>query len=862
MPHAARIFLLDQPALDGVRRFISDRVDARLLASGKNPVVTITRTGKFYDPRYGEFEITRRMLQSMVENFDKGVYGQRIVLDVSHRPSDGAAGFFTRLFLDGNKLRGEVELTEYGLEAIKKRGFIYLSAEFSENFVDNEQREEHGPTLLGAALTPRPVIKRLDPIQLSEAALDDKPTYVSRRIQTLLSEDLNMNMKELLKELRKRLSEFNMAEAIVSQLLSTYEAVASKMADEELQRTLMSEFVTQGEVLARQLAEAGGDGAVIKLDTSGIEKALSGMSGGLSEDDVKKMLAEAEREKAEKQRKLAESRQALVDLFTKVVDEADGLKSLSEEQRKRLLGAADLITPEMSEEQVRKLAEHQVQIGNDMAVQAQLAGMGFSPSGSVHIGVDETNSIRALEEQILNNLRGTALHSTRRLSLAEKVEPFVDRVLAEFDRLNAPRLAAEAKMLAGGTTGIGDTDLPVGFQRTVIREALSDLRVLELVQTLTDFGATATTQIPYETRDASAVVNNGIVFEGQPIHRASVTQAMDLAYILPMKLAFLISNEVMHFSQASQINWDAYARNVESNARIMRELIVLRICNEMQRAADAFGAVTVANEDIAPQLDGATSTVKTAQFPIVRPHQQKDLQGNDVGSPENPITVILNGSNVPEFNGTGTQAPGTYYRVTSYNLGYVQFVDETGAPVTPSVSSATNVSYSYATNVQKFDLDNGSVDIGKHLNGLLRAIGARKAMLDGDRFVMPDFMLMSPALNDTVTNADQFEAQSKKDGSDTTDVGDLGVVKGIGAWKTNAPGVDLGDERIIIGQRGTLTYTIAKPFVTGQPFEAVDSNGKALGQKQAYGEEYSAIKVPKPIRNRYTSVIAYSASSR
>ena len=59
-----------------------------------------------------------------------------------------------------------------------------------------------------------------------------------------------------------------------------------------------------------------------------------------------------------------------------------------------------------------------------------------------------------------------------------------------------------------------------------------------------------------------------------------------------------------------------------------------------------------------------------------------------------------------------------------------------------------------------------------------------------------------------------------------------------------------------------MTYTIAKPFVTGMPFEAVDSNGKPTGKKVAYGEEYSAIKVPTPIRDRMTSVIAYSFTGR
>ena len=867
----ARIFRLEAGAHEGVMRFLGDRVDARSLAEGrKTAVVTVTRTGNFYDPRYGEFEITREMLLAMVRNFEAGVYGQKIVLDLAHRPQDGAAGFFKRLFLDGNKLRGEVEFTEFGIDAVKKRGFIYLSAEFSDNFVDNEQRKEHGPTLLGAALTPRPVIKRLDPVQLSEEALDGAPTYLSDKVSKFLQEELTMTLKELMEKLRKKLSEFNLAEAIINQLISSYEAVASQMANEEMQRTLMSEFVTQGGAIAKQLAESGGGDQTIKLDFTGLNEALEKMgqaSSGLSEDDVRRLMEEQARKQAEDAKKLAEQREARVAQFHKLLDEAEGLKSLSEDQRKTLTEAADLITAEMTEDQVKALAEHQIKLGNQMSVSVQLSGLGYgTPAGQVHIQASDANEIRSLQEEIITHLRGTAQHTTGALILCDqdKEHPFVTRVLAEFDRLHAPRLHNERKLLAGGTTGIADTNLPAGFQRTVIREALSDLNVLNLIQTLTDFGATATTDIPYEKRDTSAVMNNGIVYEGQPIHRASISQEMDLAYILPMKLAFLISNEVMHFSRASQINWDAYARNVESNARVMRELIVRRICNELQRAADAYSPVAGANEAIGTQLDGATGTIKTANYPIVRPHQERDLKGSTIGSPENPITVRLNGSAISEYDGSGTQAAGTYYRVTNYNLGYIQFVDETGAPATPPNSAgADDISYSYATNVEKFDLDNGTVELATHLDGLLRAVGSRKAVLANDRFVVPNFQLMSYTLNNTITGARSFEAQAKRSGSDTNNDGDLEMVKGIPAFSTNAPGVDLGDERVLIGQRGTLTYTVAKPFTTGEPFEVTDATtGQPTGQKQAYGEEYSAIKVPTPIRNRLTSVLAYSFSAR
>lgn len=861
-----RIFKLESDKHRNVRHFLADRVDARQLA-GEQPtaVVTITRTGTFTDPRYGEFSITREMLLSMVKNFDGNVYGQKIVLDLAHRPQDGAAGFFKRLFLDGNKLRGEVQFTEYGAEAVRKRGFIYLSAEFADNYVDNEQRKEHGPTLLGAALTPRPVIKRLDPVQLAEDTLTTSPTYLSDRISKLLQEDMAMTLAELLDELRKKLSKFNLAEMIVSQLVDMYKTVAGQLADETVQRTLLATFVTQGELMAKQMAGAGSQ--AVTLDLSPLIAAVKQLGAGLSADDVKKLLADERAAEETRRKQLQESRDKNVVLFKKLLDESEGLKSLAAEQRANLDAAADMITSDMTEDQVRRLAEHQIRVGNDLVVATRLSQMGFSVQGQVQIpSGGELNQIYSLQEEINKALRGTSHHAVGELRLPEreKLNGFVARVLAEFDRLNAPRLHAEAKSFKqlADTTGMANTNLPLGFQRTVIQEALSDLRVLTLIQTLTDPSATATTQIPYEQRDVSAVLNDGIVYEGGPIHRAGISQEMDLAYIVPMKLAFLISNEVMHFTRASAINWDAYARNVASNARFMRELIVRRICNELQRSADAYGAVAVADEAFDTQLDGATSRIKTSAYPIVRPYQVRDLKGTAVGNPENPITLTLNGTVISPYDGSGEQAAGTYYRVSNYNLGYIDLVDETGALVTPADTGVNTISYSRASNVTFFDLDNGTVELDVYLNGLLNAVGDAKAMMNQDRFVLPDFQLMSATLNNTASKARAFEAQAKRAGTGTTNDGDLDMIKGIPSFATNAPAVDLGDERILLGQRGTLTYTVAKPFVTGDPVEAVDANGKLIGKKQAYGEEYSAIKVPVPIRNRLTSVIAYSSSGR
>lgn len=68
----------------------------------------------------------------MVANFDKRVLGQAVFIDMSHKPSEGAAAKVMRLAVEGGKPRALAEWTPFGLDAIKTRGFCYLSAQYHE----------------------------------------------------------------------------------------------------------------------------------------------------------------------------------------------------------------------------------------------------------------------------------------------------------------------------------------------------------------------------------------------------------------------------------------------------------------------------------------------------------------------------------------------------------------------------------------------------------------------------------------------------------------------------------------------------------------------------------------------------------
>lgn len=839
------------------RRFLLSEPDARCIRIVSGAIslsegatrtwVTLTRTGSFTDPRYGRFEITPKMLADMVRNFEAGTYGQEIFLDVAHEPDKGAAAKVLELKTDGTRLRASVEWTPYGISAVRERGFRYLSADFFDDYVDNEAGRSHGPLLRGAGLTIRPVIKRLDPVQLSEALHPSGPVLIAPGLVRELTESLEMTMNKWLIELQRRLAQKNLAEAQTKALCEAYNTAAKALGEDEAGL----------EALVKQLSEAAD---ALKQAPAGAPVQLS-VTAGIGAEGVAEAVSKALAERDNAAKQLAERTGTLQKLFDDTL--AATAKGLSEATLKQLGNARDVIAPTMTEAQVKQLAESQAKLGEQLEAARQLSALGYgSMAGSPRVSVDESNTVKKLAEDVRKGLRATGVAGLR-LGEDDKLGAFGTKVLAEFDRVHAPSLHREARMLADGIVDTGNMNLPSSFQREVLRESLQDLRILDLVGATVDPTHAATHSIPYETRDLSAVRNNGVVYEGQPIHRGGITQDTELAYIQPMKIALEQTNEAMWFSaQNSLINFDAWGRSIASNALAIRELLCRRIGNEMQRQADSYAAVTVSNENLEPQSTGSKSIFKLANWPVIRPHQVRDLKGNAIGNVINPVTITYSSVARSEYDGTGEQAAGTYYRWVNINLGVLQLVNQAGVPVNAVDGTAFTASYSYSTNVLKVDIDvpSGST-YEKHMNKLLQAVGSRKAVLSAERFVMPTFGLMSPVLHNAITDAENFEWGSARVDVGITAQGTLTPVKGIPQWDTNAPALDLGDERLILGRRGDFRYTVARPFSIGAPFEKQE-NGRPVGKKIAYGEEYSSLIVPERLREGFTSILAYSATAR
>lgn len=156
--------------------------------------VQILRVGTFFDPRYGELKITPEILAELKANHDARVRGVDIAIDYSHEAEKVAAGWIKEVFLsaDGMELWAKVDWTRNGQKVLGDKEFRYLSAEFTLDYQDNESLQKHGPTLLGAGLTNRPVIKGMAPVV---------------ELHELTHEGMKMKELEAAKEEIKKLSE-------------------------------------------------------------------------------------------------------------------------------------------------------------------------------------------------------------------------------------------------------------------------------------------------------------------------------------------------------------------------------------------------------------------------------------------------------------------------------------------------------------------------------------------------------------------------------------------------------------------------------------------------------------------------------
>ena len=856
---AARHILLEAEATPGLVRFLSQAVT---LAEGATQSwVTLTRTGNFSDPRYGDFAITSDMLGQMVANFDARVLGQDVFIDVSHKPSDGAAGKVLKLSVESGRLRALVEWTPFGVDAIKQRGFTYLSAEYHEAWKDNEKQQPHGCVLLGAGLTVRPVIKHLEPVQLSEHDQDGAARIAIS--PSLLRELTEHSMDKFLKLLAAAITLLGFTDVTgkpFTDLLTLQLAGLDPAKDEAKCLAAVDGIKATAEAAMVQIKAAGGDPKHVTIQLAAPNSPALDVDGA-----VTKALAARDAAALAAQTGLA----AKYKLLSETI--ATGDKTLTAEGVKKFADDyAPLITADSTDAQVAHLATLAITQAQALGAAKKLAGLGYNPvNGQVHITVDSGNSIKALQAEIDKRLGFEGMAGHKRFDktggkLLDENKAFAEKALAHFDATHGQRLDTEHKALAAGVGLIADVSVPAVAERTVLRETLYNMVSLNFMNLGTAPFANVIT-IPYSYRDTTAAGISALrQYERQAIRKAGVIQTTEEARPIPQKLAFEVSAELRMLMSASPIDYDPVSENIRNMIRIVGEDTEALNFNELVNSADEWDTVSL-TDTLTPDVDGANSIFVTTKFPVVRPRKVYDLKGTQVGSTVNDIVVTLDAvvrsEYLPKADGTALAA-GTYY-IMDYNLGELRFVTEAGVAVVPANAKVLTVAYSYTTNAVKWDSDAVvSESVGARYDRLLTTIGTRKAVISADRFYTPNMVLMSATLDNALTQATSFTANGSRVATGLSMDGSVGQVKGLSIFNSTAPGIQLGDTRIMVGERGNSRFRMVKPWTMNPLEQARNSAGAYIDAQDGFGTQYVVSHTPAQLKNSLTSVIVYSATGR
>ena len=123
--------------------------------------------GNYKHPVYGTITITTDRVKTFMDNVKAKVRGIDPSINYNHDNKDVAAGWVKDADARADGLWLFVEWVKTAAEKIKNKEWRYFSSEFEDEWED-PQGKKHKDVILGGALTNRPFMKNLVPVNLSE----------------------------------------------------------------------------------------------------------------------------------------------------------------------------------------------------------------------------------------------------------------------------------------------------------------------------------------------------------------------------------------------------------------------------------------------------------------------------------------------------------------------------------------------------------------------------------------------------------------------------------------------------------------------------------------------------------------------
>lgn len=140
--------------------------------------VHVLPLGSYKHPTYGTIDVTPTRVARFVENVKNRVRGIDPSINYLHQGDGEAAGWIKNAEARSDGLWAFVEWTSSAAQKLKEKAFKYFSAEIFEEWEDPQGRK-HSDVLFGGALTNRPFMKNMVPLNLSENTIDSAFELVS-----------------------------------------------------------------------------------------------------------------------------------------------------------------------------------------------------------------------------------------------------------------------------------------------------------------------------------------------------------------------------------------------------------------------------------------------------------------------------------------------------------------------------------------------------------------------------------------------------------------------------------------------------------------------------------------------------------
>lgn len=140
--------------------------------------VHVLPLGSYKHPTYGTIDVSPTRVSRFVENVKKRIRGIDPSINYLHQGDGEAAGWIKNAEARSDGLWAFVEWTTSAAQKLKEKAFKYFSAEIFEEWEDS-QGQKHSDVLFGGALTNRPFMKNLVPLNLSESTVDSAFELVS-----------------------------------------------------------------------------------------------------------------------------------------------------------------------------------------------------------------------------------------------------------------------------------------------------------------------------------------------------------------------------------------------------------------------------------------------------------------------------------------------------------------------------------------------------------------------------------------------------------------------------------------------------------------------------------------------------------